>query len=163
MALADLIVVMNGGKVEDAGPPERVYARPATRFVATFMGESTLIEGRAGGGDGAFIQVDTPEGRLAAVGTAPPGGTVTVSIRPERLRLAPREGDGAVAAGVVTETVFQGGFVRVKARTASGTPLLAKVPPEEAPAAGTAVRFHARPDDCILLAGGPSHADGPDR
>ena len=46
MALASLIVVMNKGRIEDMGPPQRVYARPATRFTATFMGESTQFEGR---------------------------------------------------------------------------------------------------------------------
>jgi spermidine/putrescine transport system ATP-binding protein len=43
MALADQIVVMNLGRIEDQGAPERVYAKPATRFAATFMGESSFI------------------------------------------------------------------------------------------------------------------------
>jgi spermidine/putrescine transport system ATP-binding protein len=43
MALADHCVVMNQGRIEDEGTPERVYAKPATRFSATFMGESTII------------------------------------------------------------------------------------------------------------------------
>jgi spermidine/putrescine transport system ATP-binding protein len=43
MALADHLVVMNKGRIEDEGTPEKVYARPATRFTATFMGESTII------------------------------------------------------------------------------------------------------------------------
>jgi ABC-type glutathione transport system ATPase component len=45
MALADHVVVMNHGRIEDEGSPERVYARPATRFTATFMGESTIVAG----------------------------------------------------------------------------------------------------------------------
>src|SRR5262245_30217835 len=44
MALADHCVVMNRGRIEDAGPPERVYARPASRFTASFMGDSTAFE-----------------------------------------------------------------------------------------------------------------------
>ncbi len=52
MALADLLVVMNRGRIEDSGPPDRVYLRPRTRFTASFLGDSNLIEGRvAGGGD----------------------------------------------------------------------------------------------------------------
>ena len=47
MALADHIVVMNAGRIEDQGNPEKVYARPTTRFTATFMGESTIIGNRA--------------------------------------------------------------------------------------------------------------------
>jgi spermidine/putrescine transport system ATP-binding protein len=47
MALADHVVVMNKGQIEDQGSPEKVYARPATVFSATFMGESTIIDGHA--------------------------------------------------------------------------------------------------------------------
>jgi spermidine/putrescine transport system ATP-binding protein len=47
MALADHVVVMNKGHIEDQGTPEKVYARPATKFSATFMGESTIIDGHA--------------------------------------------------------------------------------------------------------------------
>ncbi len=46
MALADHFVVMNHGRIEDEGPPERVYPGRATRFSATFMGESTLLAGQ---------------------------------------------------------------------------------------------------------------------
>ena len=49
MALADHCVVMNHGRIEDSGPPERVYARPATRFTAAFMGESTLLPATVAG------------------------------------------------------------------------------------------------------------------
>ena len=47
MALADHVVVMNNGQIEDKGTPEKVYAKPASRFSATFMGESTIINGHA--------------------------------------------------------------------------------------------------------------------
>ncbi len=47
MALADHVVVMNHGRIEDEGTPEKVYARPASRFSATFMGESTIIADQA--------------------------------------------------------------------------------------------------------------------
>ena len=46
MAIADTIVVMNEGRIEDQGPPERVYLRPKTRFAADFMGDSNFIDGR---------------------------------------------------------------------------------------------------------------------
>ena len=47
MALADHVVVMNNGQIEDEGTPEKVYAQPASRFSATFMGESTIINDHA--------------------------------------------------------------------------------------------------------------------
>lgn len=155
MALADIVVVMNRGRVEDAGPPARVYARPATRFAARFMGENTLLEGAVAAAAAGIVEVVTADGRLRLQGNASPGSSVAVSVRPERLRLAPAEGCEPIAGATVTETVFQGGFVRVKATTAAGTPVLAKVTPEDAPPVGTEVTVRADPRDLVLLEGDP--------
>jgi spermidine/putrescine transport system ATP-binding protein len=151
MALADLIVVMNRGRIEDVGPPERVYARPATRFTATFMGESTLIDGRVALAGAESVGVDTAEGRIVVPGTAAAGTPVTLAIRPERLALAPEPGLVPVASATVEDCLFQGGFVRLRGRTGAGAAVLAKVPPERAPSPGAAVRLHARPADMVLL------------
>ena len=51
MALADLIVVMNDGRIEQAAPPREVFERPATAFVARFMGDHNVISGRVAGAD----------------------------------------------------------------------------------------------------------------
>lgn len=87
MALADYCVVMNDGRIEDEGPPERVYTRPATRFAASFMGESTLIAGQAAG-DGT---VETALGSLRLLETPPAGARITLAIRPEHLMLGKAE------------------------------------------------------------------------
>ena len=81
MALADQIVVMNEGRIEDEGPPERLYARPRTRFTATFMGESTMIDR-----DGE-----------------------TIAIRPENMRIGADPGSQPVGEMRVKEIIFQGG------------------------------------------------------
>ena len=46
MSIADRIVVMNKGRIEDIGPPSRIYLRPATRFAATFMGRAISLRVR---------------------------------------------------------------------------------------------------------------------
>ena len=122
MALADHLVVMNHGRIEDQGPPERVYARPATSFAATFMGESTIVPGKTAHG-----VIETALGRFPA-----PAGTAHVAIRPEHVSLG-----GAIAADVV-DVVYQGSFRRVTAR-ANGVTLLARLPAETAVAAGEKV------------------------
>ncbi|MFM8747517.1 MAG: ABC transporter ATP-binding protein [Aestuariivirga sp.] len=119
MALADHLVVMNHGRIEDQGPPERVYARPASIFAATFMGESTIVPGRMANG-----VIDTALGRFSA-----PAGASHVAIRPEHVALG-----GALAADVV-DVVYQGSFKRVTARV-NGVMLLARLPAETAIAAG---------------------------
>ena len=84
MALADHCVVMNEGRIEDEGPPERVYAQPATRFTATFMGESTLLPGTS---RRQAASVATRPARLSCRRT-PGGATVALAIRPEHLASA---------------------------------------------------------------------------
>jgi spermidine/putrescine transport system ATP-binding protein len=142
MALADLCVVMSHGRIEDQGPPERVYRRPRTRFTATFMGESTILQARVLA--------------RAAPGMAPAGGSTEafVAIRPESVGIgAPRDGHVALGAGTVSDLIFQGGFKRARivseadpglcftAHVSIGTPL----------ALGERVELHCRPDEIIPL------------
>ena len=90
MALADHCIVMNDGRIEDEGPPERVYSRPASRFTATFMGESTLLSGKVLDLGMDEIRVDTQVGLLSLAGAGEPGCDVSLAIRPEHIRLAAR-------------------------------------------------------------------------
>jgi spermidine/putrescine transport system ATP-binding protein len=130
MALADHVVVMNHGRIEDQGPPERVYARPATRFTATFMGESTIVPGKVTNG-----MIETPLGRFPA-----PDGASHVAIRPEHVSL------GGDIPAQVTEVVYQGSFRRVTAK-ANAVDLLARLP------AGTSVAIR----QTVMLGIDPAH------
>ena len=119
MALADHIVVMNRGRIEDEGPPERVYGRPATRFTATFMGESTIVDGTIDD----VGEIKTPLGTFRGQGPGK-GQAVHIAIRPEHVRLGP----GIEAT--VKDVVYQGSFRRVMA-VPCATPnicLLARLP-----------------------------------
>ncbi len=96
MALADHVVVMNAGRIEDHGAPARVYARPATRFTAGFMGESTLIA------------PDTAIGRRLGLSRA-------AALRPENIRIT--EGAGNLGLARVESIVFQGAYQRLTLRS----------------------------------------------
>ena len=85
MSIADRVVVMNHGRIEDEGAPDRVYLKPASLFAATFMGESNIIAGVVRERDGNGVRVETPLGLLAAPGLAEVGQTVSLSIRPDTL------------------------------------------------------------------------------
>ena len=105
MTLADLVVVMNGGRIEQTGAPTQVYRLPATRFVATFIGSPAmnLMPGRIVGPG----VVETGGGRLAfapgAFATSD-GQPVEVGVRPEDLRLGSGgEGELAFAKDFVEE------------------------------------------------------------
>ena len=114
MALADHVVVMNHGRIEDEGSPERVYGRPASRFAATFMGESTIVAGETING-----MIRTGFGSFVAQ-----AGATHIAIRPEHVRL------GGPLAARVSDVVFQGSFKRVTAvlAAASEVSLLARWP-----------------------------------
>ena len=101
MAIADRIVVMNSGRIEDVGAPERIYSRPATRFTAGFMGEVNFLDGK---GDG--LRVHTALGPLALDGVT---GPVTLAIRPEHAR---GQGDLPLGSARITDSAFFGTHVR---------------------------------------------------
>jgi spermidine/putrescine transport system ATP-binding protein len=140
MALADFCVVMNNGRIEDEGPPDRVYAWPATRFSATFMGESTLLP--------AAVAATLP-------GLPDPGPAGALAIRPEKLRLDHRPGTIALGAARVSSVVFQGSFKRVLAESVAIPDLvfIARTEAEASIAAGDSCTPSCRVEDMIVLAG----------
>ncbi len=86
LGLSDRVAVMNAGRIEQLGAPREVYERPATRFVADFIGASSLLEGRVTAGQ----RVALPGGPELAVRLGrplEPGAAVRLLIRPERVEL----------------------------------------------------------------------------
>jgi spermidine/putrescine transport system ATP-binding protein len=147
MALADRIVVMNAGAIEDQGPPERVYRRPATRFAAEFLGEITLIPGVVAPGG----EVRTPLGPIPALTGVAAGRRVLLGVRPEHVG----EGPGALDLGParVVETVFQGAHRRAALQPALAPDLrvLALLPAGTDAAPGAMTRLRLRVDDLAIL------------
>src|SRR5438309_7577911 len=101
MTMADRIVIMNGGHIEQLGTPSELYERPQTAFVAGFLGASNLLEGTVAGDD----RVKLADGTVVQVpGNALAGrsGTVQIGVRPEKLRIG--GGEANSLAGSVTES-----------------------------------------------------------
>ena len=92
MTLADRLVVLNAGRIEQIGSPLEVYHKPATTFVAAFIGSPAmnLVEATLEGGD-----VYIGRTRLAAIGEGPADGRMTVGLRAEDITLAANEREGA--------------------------------------------------------------------
>jgi spermidine/putrescine transport system ATP-binding protein len=153
MALADHIVVMNGGRIEDDGAPERLYARPRTRFSATFMGESTLIDGRIHRLQGECVGVETSLGRFTVAGKGQTGAAVTLALRPENIAI--ENGDGRLALGTaqVSDVVFQGSFKRIHGRWTAmpASEVIIRAPACAAVLPGEQITLYCKPDDVILL------------
>jgi putrescine transport system ATP-binding protein len=130
MTLAHRIGVMDRGRLMQVAPPADIYERPDSRWVADFIGDVNVLEGRLGD-DGVSIE-GTAAGRLrvAAKAGAAPGAMVWVAVRPERLRInrqPPLPGlDNCVAATVVDIGYFGDGSV-YKLRIRDGSLLKAAV------------------------------------
>jgi len=150
MSIADRVVVMKDGRIEDMGPPSRVYLKPASLFAARFMGENNLFEGQVVGRVNGQTAVDTIVGRLLADQPAEPGEKVHVALRPEQLRFSPELGAQALGDAEIAEFSFQGTHFRVHCRLA-GQELIARVPAEEPPLAGERLPLYARAGDLVLV------------
>ncbi len=168
LALADRIAVMRAGKVEQIGAPVDVYMRPATRFVADFVGETNMIEGHVehdgvehdgveqGGveqGGGAWFVASFGRIALKDRGLAH-GARSTLSLRPERIGIsrAPGEPDGALV-GVIEDMAFRGETTHVRVGVAGRGALrvsCAKLGAEFS--LGETVRLDIAPDAGVLFA-----------
>ncbi|HEX2221981.1 MAG TPA: ABC transporter ATP-binding protein [Candidatus Limnocylindria bacterium] len=100
MTMSDRIAVMRAGRLEQLGPPETLYERPATEFVAGFLGVSNLLDGDVIGRDNGQLTVRLPDGTTvrAPASDAASRSRVRLGIRPEKLRVAAVEAAGASAS-----------------------------------------------------------------
>jgi spermidine/putrescine transport system ATP-binding protein len=127
MTMADTIAVMNAGVIEQMGDPASLYERPATTFVANFLGQSNLLPAAVSGKDGDDLMLDV-EGqrlRLPSVRAASKEGSVWLGVRPEKLQIS----DSSLAApaagfncleGDITDASFIGVATQYLVRMAWG-------------------------------------------
>ena len=111
LSTADRIAVMNRGRVVQVGAPADLYHRPATSFVADFIGETNLLDGRVVSREDGRITVETLAGPIVAAATGTVADRVKLSIRPEQIRLSqssPGSSSLNRLTGLVTESTFLG-------------------------------------------------------
>ncbi|MBC7479467.1 MAG: ATP-binding cassette domain-containing protein, partial [Pseudorhodobacter sp.] len=117
MAMSDRVVVMNGGQAEQTGTPDQIYNRPASRFVAEFIGALNLLPATLR--DAASGTVDTALGALTLNRVVPQsnGTALTLAFRPESLRLLPgnASANGHTFTGRLITREFLGAIVRFRA------------------------------------------------
>ena len=130
LSIADRMAVLNGGRIEQLGPPRELYRHPGNAFVANFMGETNFIDGTLTGSDAGRMRVETAIGSLVASAADPlctiePGTRVRLSIRPESIRVgsahsAP-EGVNRVE-GAIHDTLYLGEVAQHFVRFAGADP-----------------------------------------
>jgi ABC-type Fe3+/spermidine/putrescine transport system ATPase subunit len=159
---------MEAGRVEQVGRPEEVYRRPATAFVARFLGRANFLAGAVAqrGADGIVVALD---GGLSVVAgpreDMAAGQRVQVAIRQESIRLAPAGADvGRVNRFPVTVAfhAFAGQAHHYVVQLVDGRELEVATPGADTPLPrGTAALVAWAPEDVILLPGGPPAGGAP--
>ena len=141
MALSDRIVVMNAGRAEQIAPPHEAYERPATAFVASFLGKTNRLEGTVR--DGAITI-----GGIALPAPGTPSGPAFAIVRPERIALA---SPGTGLTGRIATRVFQGSHWMLRVETAIGPVLVIRQNAGDAvPEEGEAVGLVWQPGDMAV-------------
>ncbi|WP_426562638.1 ABC transporter ATP-binding protein [Angustibacter sp. McL0619] len=146
LAVADRVGVMQAGRLEQIGPPDEVYSRPTSEFVADFVGLTNRVDGEAAGGAAQVLGTAVP-----LLPGSPTSGPVTVLVRPEALAVeVVPDGDAEVVA-----TSFLGAHGRVQVRTVDGGLVFAQVPTSDVErlAPGTRVSLTARPSPALAVPG----------
>ncbi len=154
LSMSDRIVVMNEGRVEQVGTPFEIYNRPATRFVASFVGTLNVFDARILDPATGRVSVDGQE-LVAARGleSARAGDVRTIALRPESVTLGEPDAGHNRMTGTIEDVAFLGSVVRIKVRFGDSVVSLDTfnntqvVPP--ARGAKVAVGFH--PNDVLML------------
>ncbi|MGX7742028.1 ABC transporter ATP-binding protein [Rhodopseudomonas parapalustris] len=156
LTMSDRIAVLDAGKIVQIGRPLDIYRHPANRFVASFVGESNLIEAEIMQKRGTTVTLKNRSGYVfdAESRDAIDVGRVTVLVRPERIAIA----DEATANSTpvtVTSAIFLGETLRIEAEMESGETLLVRCPDSaKRPLPNIGDRLHVSwgPEDCWVLA-----------
>ena len=122
MVLSDRIAVMDAGAVLQIGSPVDLYERPASLFVADFIGISNLIPGEVAEAGVGRVTVRTPAGtvRGVPVGRVEPGGSAMVAVRPEKMQVVDDEALETTLPGAVVLTQYLGSSIRYEVEMAGG-------------------------------------------
>ena len=136
LSLSDRIAVMRNGKIEQVGTPSEIYEYPKTAFVADFIGDTNLFEGRVEAADSSTLQMTTKTGLQIVVQHKVPRETISqskdvrVSIRPEKIRLSlsPPESKINCFEGRLQHVMYMGTHIHYVVELLSGDRLTVMLP-----------------------------------
>ncbi len=133
LTMSDRVAVFNDGQIQQIDIVDRLYETPANRFVAGFVGDSTVLAGTLGSASAQHAELVLPTGeRLAGVNVnaAPAGAAVTASVRPERIhaRFTPPADSANVLPATVNDVIYFGDHLRLRCALAGQDAATVKLP-----------------------------------
>ena len=142
---------MYGGKAEQVGTPFEIYNRPATKFVANFVGTLNVLEGKVTDAASGKVQVNTQEVSLKGkLNGSKSGDTLSLALRPEAISLGRQPGRDSSLSGEISEVHFLGSVIRVRVGIGGNTVSLDTFnsPPPRRPLSARRPRFRSRRATC---------------
>ena len=157
MNMSDRIVVMNDGVIEHLGTAEEIYRRPASRFVADFVGQINLLAGKVVGdeGDGVLVEAAGSMMRASKQDGVRRDAEVSIGIRPELFTAVTSDAESSgmnTLDGRVAGRTFAGNLLHVHVDLDDGTRVVLEARPQDPLGEdGSAIRLGWKPDDTIVL------------
>lgn len=153
LTMSDRIAVMNEGVMEQIGTPDEVYNHPKTKFVASFVGESNILESYVRSVDGDMLHIDLEAGKAAL--HAKGFGVeemIYICVRPENVKLSETPVEHFSIRGKVIEHIFAGSVVKTEVELLTGQILkVSSHPNDDHVEVGKRVYVHWRPKDAIIV------------
>ena len=112
LTMSDRIAVMNEGVIEQLATPREIYDRPITKFVAGFIGESNIFDGKVINSHDGILDVETSAGTIKVKGNGFDGESIYVSIRPEHIKVSTDPVEGFNLKGIVKDFIYMGTVVK---------------------------------------------------
>lgn len=157
LSMADHVVLLSEGRVEQKGTPTAIYREPKTAFAATFLGNSNLLEGRVVEVVGEWIKVECHGVAVYSKGKLVPGQTVRMMIRPgDIVADGSPQGIGARVEAVVKQRSFQGTNWHYRVVVRGAKENLLEVWGTRERMVGDPVRLWIPAEHCLVLGEGPS-------
>ena len=154
LSISDRIVVMYGGKAEQVGTPFEIYNRPATKFVANFVGTLNVLEGTVTDASAGKVKVGAGEVLLKGkLNGSKAGDTLSLALRPEAISLGKQAGRDATLGGEISEVSFLGSVIRVRVGLGKDAVSLDTFnsPASPPPRVGEKAEISFSPDDVLVL------------
>jgi len=148
LSMADRIAILRAGKVVQVGTPESLYRSPATRFVASFLGETNFVKGSVVTSEGGEATINCGAFSLRSSAAAKVGDEVVVSVRPEAIGFR----EGGALNGRVSERTYLGEAMQYRVEIGSEVLTVAISNPGRATTdLGATVSLHVAPEDVVIV------------
>ena len=162
LTMSDRIAIMHDGVMDQIGSPTQISERPATQFVATFIGQTNVFDGTIRSIEGGKAVIGIENGEVTSSGSVEEGDGkntgfavnefVTVSVRPEKMHFSPKPVEGFTVPAVVRDYIYVGSVLKCIAVLPNGNEIkMEKLAGEELPPIGEKVFICWEPEDAVLI------------